>query len=158
MNKEKKHIIWKYIKLGVFRTTLSLSIFVFLLVGGVITALLFPMIQTKIAKEVTSRITEALNFPVEIGKVDINWLDEITLQNIKIKDQKQRNMISVQEIDIDFKLFKLFINNTIEIEHVVINKADVRFINQKENNVLNMHLLILFCQSQMLELCLMICL
>ncbi len=145
----KKHIIWRYIKLSVFRTTLSLSIFLFLLIGGVVTALLFPMIQTKITHEVTRRITEALNFPVEIGSVDINWLDEITLKSVTVKDKKNRSMISVSEIDINFHLLRLFVNNTIEIEHVVLNRPDVRFINEKETNVLNINAFIDAITSKM---------
>lgn len=111
----------------------------FLMIASMVTSLLFPLIQTKIAQEVTHRITDALNFPVAIGSVDINWLDEITLKNVVVKDKKNRNMISVNEIDINFHLFKLFVNNTIEIEHVVLNRPDVRFINEKETNILNIN-------------------
>ena len=109
------------------------------MIGGTITALLFPIIQTKIVHEVTRRITDALNYKVEIGTVDINWLDEISLKNVVVKDKKSRDMINVASIEIDFNLFKLFVNNSIELEHVILNRADVRFINEKETNTLNIN-------------------
>ncbi|MEY5049534.1 MAG: hypothetical protein RLZZ175_2893 [Bacteroidota bacterium] len=134
-----KHNIWVFIKKTFVRTTVSMSAFTFLLIFAIVIALVSPLIQNYALHRVTRLISEELNFPVQIKNIHISWLDEIVLDEVVIKDMQGNRMISVEKIDVDYKLFSIFINNTIEIENVTLDKASVKLVNHRYANTFNIN-------------------
>ncbi len=54
-----------------------------LILAGLVVALQFPAVQTRLAKELTSWLSDKTGYPVEIGSVNISWLDELELNPCK---------------------------------------------------------------------------
>ncbi|MFN3588339.1 MAG: translocation/assembly module TamB domain-containing protein [Spirosomataceae bacterium] len=66
-------------------------------------AIQHPFVQTKLAHKATEWLTQKLGGTVEVGQVKVRWFDDISLQNVVIKDIKNRDMIEVKEIFVNFK-------------------------------------------------------
>lgn len=134
-----KHNIWGFIKKIFVRTTVGMSAFTFLLIFSIIIALVSPLIQNYALHKVTRFISNELNFPVQIKNIHISWLDEIILDEVVIKDKQGNKMISVEKIEVNYKLFSIFIDNTIEIESVILEKAAVKLVNHRYSNTFNIN-------------------
>lgn len=89
-----------------FRTVLVLIGLALLALVGVIVALRMPSVQTRLVREATQRVSQALHYPIRIGRVDYRWFDEITLENVSIRDTTGAPMIDARRIDVDFQLLR----------------------------------------------------
>lgn len=66
-------------------------------------AIQHPFVQTKLAHKATEWLTQKLGGTVEVGQVKVRWFDDISLQDVTIKDIQNRDMIEVKEIFVNFK-------------------------------------------------------
>jgi hypothetical protein len=66
-------------------------------------SLQLPEVQTSITQRGTEWLSEKLGGNVTISQVRISWLDEITFEDVNIKDLKGRDMIFVREIYVNCK-------------------------------------------------------
>lgn len=96
-----------------------------------------PTVQTMLAQKATKWLTEKIGAPVSIGSVRIYWFDNMTLEDVNIKDLKGRDMITIPEVYIDYKTnlsFSLkdklqFDNN---LDYVMLNRPNVHLIREDD--------------------------
>jgi hypothetical protein len=88
------------------RTVLILTGLALLVLVGVGLALRVPAVQTRVVQEAARRVSEALRYPIEIGRVDYRWFDEITLERVSVRDSSGAPMIFARRIDVDFPLLR----------------------------------------------------
>jgi uncharacterized protein YhdP len=66
-------------------------------------SLQLPEVQTTITQKATQWLSNKLGGTVTISQARISWLDEITFEDLNIKDLKGRDMIYVREVYVNCK-------------------------------------------------------
>lgn len=130
MNEEKNYT--QVIKKGIVKTILWTAVAAVLALALLISSLQIPYIQTKVAGKLTEIVSEKIQFPVEIGYVNIRWFDSILLEDVLIKDTESNAMIKVKELFIDFQLYALFDPSNIVVDRVVLDRAQVDLIKNTD--------------------------
>jgi hypothetical protein len=100
-------------------------------------AIQLPSVQTLLAQKATKWLTEKIGAPVSIGTVRVSWFDNMTLENVNIKDLKGRDMITIPEVYIDYRTnfsFNLkekftFDNN---LDYVMLSRPDIHLIREPD--------------------------
>jgi hypothetical protein len=114
------------------------TILCFLLLAGIAIALQFPSIQTKAARELTNYLSAKLKFPVQIGRVDIDWFDVLVLEDVSIKDPQGGRMIYVGELEVDFRITSLH-NGKFNIDKAFLRNGSVNLIRYAPEWKINMN-------------------
>jgi len=133
---ERKNIFKAYLRRAL-KTLMYcfLSVFfLFLLLLGLIN---IPSVQTKIVQNLSSYLSEKINFPIEITRVNIAWFDHLLLYGVTVQDPGKFRMIEVDELKVDFELSTIFQNNEINLDQVELNKLAVRLIKDSTTRDLN---------------------
>ena len=63
-----------------------------------------PSVQEKIATDVSENLSSRLNVPVEVGKVDIDWLSRLVLKDVSLNDQTGLLLFKADYVSAGFKL------------------------------------------------------
>jgi hypothetical protein len=119
-----KRILWY--KSVVIRIVLLLIIFLVLALQSV-------YVQTFLAQQASAKISEILKFPISIEKLEIQWLDQIKLKQVRIKDQQHSNMIFVEGLTLNYNLTNLLHNGDIIVEHAILDSANVNLIQYPDS-------------------------
>lgn len=114
------------------KTILWAAVAAVLALALLISSLQIPYVQTKVAAKLTEIVSKKIQFPVEIGYVNIRWFDSVLLEDVLIKDTESNNMIKVKEVFIDFQLYALFDPSNISIDRVVLDQAQVDLIKNND--------------------------
>ena len=130
-------LVWAYYAKRVIRTLLFLFLMGF---GLVFYAMQLPQFQTSTLRKATELLSKKLGSKVTIEKARLTWFDEITLENITIYDQKNREMIFVKELyvncktNFDFSWEKIltFDNN---LDYVMIRNPRVKLIYEPDGDL-----------------------
>ncbi len=85
------------------RVISTLLLMLLLGIGLVFYAMQLPQFQTTSLQKATELLSKKLGSKVKIEKASMTWFDEITLENITIYDQKDREMIFVKELYVNCK-------------------------------------------------------
>ncbi|MBW8050108.1 MAG: hypothetical protein FVQ77_07175 [Cytophagales bacterium] len=120
-------------KIAIYITVSFLALFC-----GLIIALQIPYIQTKLVQKVTNILSEAINFPVKVEAVAISWFDTIILQGVSVEDDRQHEMIKVEDLKVDFQLTSIIDSNTINIDAITLKKANISLVKYAPDGALNM--------------------
>jgi hypothetical protein len=119
-----KRILW-YKSVFVRGTLAVLTLLVLLLQSATV--------QTFLAQQASAKISEILKFPISIERLEIQWLDQIKLKQVRIKDQQQKNMIFVEGLTLNYHLTKLLQNGNIVVEHALLDSANVNLIQYPDS-------------------------
>lgn len=66
-----------------------------------------PFVQTRLAQYYAPIFSQKLGYPIEIDKLTLRFMDEATLEGVRIKDYQGYQMINIQRIDINFDAGRL---------------------------------------------------
>ncbi len=96
--------------------------------------------QTSLSHRAAKWLTEEVGAEVSVGRVSINWFDEISIEDVNIKDLQLRDMIYVREVYINFKSnldfggekFIEFDNN---LDFIMLKEPDVRAVREKDGSL-----------------------
>jgi TamB, inner membrane protein subunit of TAM complex len=66
-----------------------------------------PYVQTRLAQHYAPIFSQKLGYPIEIDKLTLRFMDEATLEGVRVKDYQGHQMIDIQKIDIDFDAGRL---------------------------------------------------
>ncbi|UHG90451.1 translocation/assembly module TamB domain-containing protein [Spirosoma oryzicola] len=107
---------------------------------GVVLGLQVPAVQTRVVSELATRLSEKLQFPVDIQHVSIKWFDSLTLTGVRIRDREGRPMIQVGRLDADYNLRNLIDSSAhnIHLDEVVLYRPDVRMIKNPKTGDTNL--------------------
>jgi hypothetical protein len=84
-------------------------------------------VQTYIAKQLASYLSDELETEVSIGKVDISWFLNLDLVDLKINDRKHRPIIDAKEVMLDFSKISRF-KHILTFSKVRLYKANIRMV------------------------------
>ncbi|MES2387668.1 MAG: translocation/assembly module TamB domain-containing protein [Bacteroidota bacterium] len=114
-------------------TGLSLLIVFLLLLG----AINLPWVQTYMVNYFAESISAQLHYPIKIGEVSISWLDRLVLYNVNVHDTKNRPMIHVKRITVNFDLPTLF-RHRVVLDEAVLTEADVLMVTDSTTGHINL--------------------
>jgi len=94
-----------------------------------IAALKSPKVQTYLAKKVTLSLTESLGVPISIDHVEVEFFNNVNLENLLVKDLNGDSLFYVGQVDASLNYFSVLQKNlnftTVDLSNVVlhINRA-----------------------------------
>jgi hypothetical protein len=96
-----------------------------------------PAVQNILAKAVTKKLGESINYPISFEKVSIGWFNELVLHDVLIQDRHKYEMIKVDNIVAKFK-FPSLIKTDIELEKATLIHPVVKLYFDPEVNDVNL--------------------
>jgi len=122
------------------KTLLYLFLTAIGLLAGVILGLQIPAVQTRLAQEGATYLSDKLKFPVTVGGVSVKWFDSITLEDVSIRDLQNRPMIRVGRLDANYNLRNLIDSSAhnLHLDEVVLYRPNVQMIKNPANGDTNL--------------------
>lgn len=111
-----------------------------LLIILLILLLQIPSVQTKIAGVVTDKIGEKTNTKIHIGKVAINFIDNVSLKDIYVEDLEKDTLLYAGVLNVNIGIFKL-LSRTVDIENIRLENA-VLNLKQGKDSIFNFQFLV----------------
>lgn len=114
-------------------------ILVFSVVGlfsGILVALQYPYVQTKVVQKATAYISNLLQYPITIQAVDISWFDNVNLNGIKVLDRENNEMIFLEKASVDFSITSLSAPKLI-IDEITLHDGRVNLYKFKSDSTVN---------------------
>ncbi len=137
LNKDKNRL--QVIKNRLFKAVFFVFAFVFVLLFSIIGSLQIPAVQTYVVQKVSEYVSERINYPIEIGGVNISWFDTVILEEVLINDSLKESFIGSEKIAINFDLKSLISPDIITIEHVELYNPVVSLNWDVKSNTLNIN-------------------
>lgn len=90
----------------------------------------FPTVQTWATQKAVKEISARMGYPISIERINIKWLDVISLENVSVKDLNNQPMIDVGRLDINFDIQTILLNSAHEIhlDEVNVYRPEVRLV------------------------------
>jgi TamB, inner membrane protein subunit of TAM complex len=122
------------------RAISTLLLLLLLGVGLVFYAMQLPQFQTTSLQKATELLSKKLGSKVKIEKARMTWFDEITLENITIYDQKDREMIFVKELYVNCKTnfsfnWEKILSFDNNLDYVMIRNPRVKLIYEPDGDL-----------------------
>lgn len=109
---------------------------VFGIFGGVIIAIQFPYVQTKLVQKASTYISRLLNYPITINSVDISWFDMVDLNGVKVLDKEKNQMIFLEEATVDFSIRSIS-NPELMVDEIVLSNGSVNVYKYRKDSSIN---------------------
>ncbi len=90
-------------------------------------------VQTYLAQIASAKISEILRFPISIQRLEIQWLDQIKLKQVQIKDRRNNSMIYVEGLTLNYDLQNLLQNGNIFVENALLDSANVNLVDYPDS-------------------------
>ena len=90
----------------------------------------FPTVQTWATQKAVKEISARMGYPISIERINIKWLDVISLEQVSVKDLNNKPMIDVGRLDINFDIEAILLNSASEIhlDEVNVYRPQVRLV------------------------------
>ena len=103
---------------------------------GLIVLLHIPSVQQGIGRITTDELEKLLKTEVEIGSIDLGLLNRIIIQDVKVRDQANKEMIKIARFSAKFDIGALF-DGQIRIQSVQLFGANLSLSKENPNGVSN---------------------
>nr|WP_236612861.1 hypothetical protein [Cesiribacter andamanensis] len=110
-----------------------------LLVTGLLVALQFPSVQTRLVQSTARWLSEKIDHPVSISRVNLSWFDELELEGVRVLDGQDSLMIGVDHIRVDFDLISLLMESPPRLDGVQLQRPYVQLIKNTPDSGLNIN-------------------
>ena len=111
---------------------------ILILVIAALIAIQTPFVQTYIATRVIENINKQFGTAVSVGRVHIDFFGDVNLYDVRAKDHRNLEFISVQQLTADINLWDIYKNyNDITINSADLIQADIDVITyagEEESN------------------------
>ena len=64
-------------------------------------------VQTRLAKYYAPKISAKLGYPIEIDKVTLRFMDEATLEGVRVRDYQGTQMLNIERLDVNLDAGRL---------------------------------------------------
>lgn len=129
-----------------FKTILKIGaglfISVFLLLAGLILALRQPTVQTWSVRQAARILSEKLGHRVTVGQINLQFFRKVVLENVKVLDQRQAELIYVQRAEATISSFSLLNRNQLIIEDLTLIEPRAFLVKYKTADSLNLNVLL----------------
>ncbi|MCZ8354257.1 MAG: translocation/assembly module TamB domain-containing protein [Cyclobacteriaceae bacterium] len=126
----------------IFAYTFSGTIF---LVLSSFLLLQIPPVQQSIINFYLRQITEVSGFQSKVKSMHLLWFDHLDLQGLEILDPQKNEMIAIEKLRVDFRLFDMITGNNVYIDGIALNGTRVflKYIPETDTSEnLNINILI----------------
>ncbi len=107
----------------------------------IFTCLRVPFVQTIISQELAAKLSKETGMQLEIGGVDIIWVSDIVLEDIKAKTPDNKHLLDAQQVFLKIKDFDLN-KKTIDFQRISISNANVDLVKKVSDSAFNYAFLI----------------
>jgi hypothetical protein len=104
------------------KVLLGLALLVVLAVVGALVTLRVPSVQTRLAREAASVLTQKLGQQVTIGRVDVRPFSRVLLDGVRVLDRRGGELFSIGRADADISLFSVFDPRHLHIAKLTLNE------------------------------------
>lgn len=132
-HKQRKIPLWRRFTRLVFRMAVVLMLLL-LLLRWVIS---FPVVQNQLVSWTTTYLSDRLHTKVEVGYVNIDFFDELLLENVLIEDLDQDTILFAARIYAQFGLVKL-LQKQIEVKELTLSQVQFNQIAPKNGRYSNL--------------------
>lgn len=87
--------------------------------------------QNKLMPLVLDQVSSTLGTPVKAAEIDIDFFEEITLNQILIEGQSGDTLLSAKSLNIDFSIFSI-LDKTIFVDDITLYGARINLIEENE--------------------------
>lgn len=82
-------------------------------------------VQTYLGRLLAKDIAKETGFDIKIGKVDIDWLDQVSLKSIEIIDPSSNKMISIRNLLVDYRISTIRNRERIVLDRIILSNPEV---------------------------------
>ena len=108
------------------KVLLGLVLAVVLLVVGALVAIRLPKVQTYVAQQATELLTKRLGQEVSIGQVDVRPFSRVLLDDVRVRDRRGGELLSVGRADASISVFSIFSPDELRLSRLTLEEP--RFI------------------------------
>ncbi|MHA8065771.1 translocation/assembly module TamB domain-containing protein [Aquirufa sp. ROCK2-A2] len=128
----------KYLKI-LAKTLLYGLVAIFLLLFMFILLLRAPANQTLLAKYYSPKIEKAIGYPLTLDRIQLKFFDEVSFWGLKVKDPWGKEMIRIDQLDVNFSIYKLLLGNTDPaLDYARLIRPKVHLIFEKKSGKMNL--------------------
>lgn len=139
----KKRSLGRRILRFFLKTIKFLLIFILTLVLSIVIALQFSSVQTWSLGFVSNYISENTGFKTQIEFIYLDfWNSQLTLQEVKVKDPQNKEMIIAKKIYVDFDYNTVLQDGNIYLNEIYIKTAKFNIITDSKTKKMNLTLFI----------------
>lgn len=85
-----------------------------------------PVVQKSLVNLLTTSLESEIGYPIKVGYLSLNWIDDLLLKDVILKDHLGKDMIYIEEVHARFSLLTLIRKYKIEINKVSAVRPNVR--------------------------------
>ncbi len=100
-------------------------------------AINLPSVQELLVRKVADFIMEKAGHRATLEAVSVSWFDTIELHGLTIYDTKEKAMITANSVDLDFHLFNLLADQSINIDKGILEHARVNMTRNAPDEQFN---------------------
>lgn len=120
-----------------FKTIAYTLLLLVVLLAAVVIGLRLPSVQTEVVQRAAVYLSEKLGMPVQVGGVRISWFNRLILDDVRIADDRQRPMIEVGQLAVDFNVKRLTDSTQMLIDYVQLRRPNVHLVRYPGTRHLN---------------------
>ncbi|GAB3536848.1 translocation/assembly module TamB domain-containing protein [Pontibacter brevis] len=139
MEKEQSTNYFKVIGKAILKIVLGLILFLLLLFAVVFVAIRFPGVQTKVAQRIAAYISGAVDHEVTVGRVDFTFFSNVVLENIKVLDYKDNELLYVGRAEAEIDAFSIFTPNNLTINTLELEQPRANLAYYEGSDTLNLN-------------------
>ncbi|GAB3837835.1 translocation/assembly module TamB domain-containing protein [Hymenobacter jeollabukensis] len=106
----------------ILKVLLGLVLLLALLLGAAVLALRVPAVQTAVAQRAAEILSDKLEQPVSIGRVDIRPFTKVVLERVQVLDKRGGNLFYIGELEADVSTFSVFSPNKLYLSKVTLTE------------------------------------
>ncbi len=97
----------------------------------------FPAVQTYATQKVVKVLSNKLGYHISVQRINIKWLDAISLEGVSIRDTDHQPMIDVGRLDVDFNVWAIVKNaaHEIHLDEVNLYRPEVRLVKTQAGDL-----------------------
>jgi hypothetical protein len=128
----------KYLKI-LAKSFLYGLVAIFLLLFMIILLLRSPSNQTKLANYYSPQIEKAIGYPVTLDRIQLKFFDEVSFWGLKVQDPWGKEMIYIQQLDINFSIYDLLLGTSQPaLDYARLIHPKVHLIFEKKSGKMNL--------------------
>ncbi|RTQ50026.1 hypothetical protein EJV47_10310 [Hymenobacter gummosus] len=107
---------------AILKVLLGLVLLLALLLGAAILALRIPAVQTEVAQRAAEILSDKLEQPVSIGRVDVRPFTKVVLERVQVLDRRGGPLFYIGELEADVSTFSVFSPNKLYLSKVTLTE------------------------------------
>ena len=95
-------------------------------------------VQNYLKDKIVGTINTKTGQEIQLDNINIKWFDQITLSGLQVMDYKENILLKAKEVDIDYHISNLLVNNHLYLDGVIISDGVFNLVNYKDTLNVNL--------------------